>query len=198
MKLSKIFGKRQGQVTNILLILGVVVVFGVLYNYNKSKGLLLDNMTGSNVFSGVTDVEQVQQPVPAGESSEAVESVASGSVKPTSTTDGEQFLAVSGMKSGSGVSNTCNNQQMMDPKDLLPQDSNNEWSNIMPNSDLKNIGMLSAGHHYGINTVGSSLRNPNLQIRSEPVIPQNNVGPWNNTTIEPDNMRRSLELGSTE
>ena len=88
---------------------------------------------------------------------------------------------------------------MMDPKELLPTDNNNEWSNIMPSEDLKNVGMLNAGHHVGINTVGSSLRNANLQIRSEPVIPQTkNVGPWNNTTIEPDNLRRALEIGGTE
>ena len=72
----------------------------------------------------------------------------------------------------------------MDPKELLPTDKNNEWSNIMPNNDLKNIHMINAGHHVGINTVGSSLRNANLQIRSEPVIPQGNVGPWNKLLLK--------------
>ena len=116
------------------------------------------------------------------------------------TTDGEQFLPVKGMKTSCQDNpKNCNNQQMMDPKELLPQDKNNEWSNIMPNNDLKNVHMLNAGHHIGINSVGSSLRNANLQLRSEPVIPQNNnVGPWNNTTIEPDTMRRPLEIGSRE
>ena len=84
----------------------------------------------------------------------------------------------------------------MDPKELLPTDNNNEWSNIMPNNDLKNVGMLNSAQHIGINTVGSSLRNPNLQVRSEPVIQQTNIGPWNNTTIEADTTRRSLEIGS--
>ena len=100
------------------------------------------------------------------------------------------------MSSGSKVNNSCNNQQLSDPKELLPSDSNNEWSNIMPNNDLKNVQMLSAGHHIGVNSVGSSLRNANLQLRSEPVIPQSNIGPWNNTTIEPDNLRRPMEIGT--
>ena len=91
------------------------------------------------------------------------------------TTDGKQFMEVSGMKSGTGATTSCNNQQLMDPKELLPKDSNNEWANMMPSNDLKNVQMLSAGHHIGINSVGSSLRNANLQVRSEPVIPQNNV-----------------------
>ena len=60
--------------------------------------------------------------------------------------------------------------------------------------DLKNINLLNAGANYGINTVGSSLRNPNLQLRSEPIIPKVNIGPWNNTTIEADTFRRSLEI----
>lgn len=192
MKLAKIFGRKQNQIINILLILGVVVVFGMLFNYNSSKSMTLDNMTGKNVFS---NVGQLEGDAPAQDSATPSES---GAVAPTATTDGEQFLAVSGMNSGSSPSNSCNNQKMMDPKELLPQDNNNEWSNIMPNNDLKNVHMLSAGHHAGINTVGSSLRNANLQLRSEPVIPQSNVGPWNNTTIEPDNLRRPLEIGSSE
>jgi hypothetical protein len=47
----------------------------------------------------------------------------------------------------------------------------------------------------GIDTIGNSLRNANLQLRSEPANPQANVGPWNNTTIAPDTMRVPLEIG---
>ena len=83
-----------------------------------------------------------------------------------------------------------------DPKELLPIDNNNEWSNIMPNNDFKNIGMLKAGQHNGLNTQISSSRNPNLQLRSEYPNPTKNVGPWNNSTIEADTMRRPLEIGS--
>tara|TARA_B110000114_G_C14955420_1_gene342124 strand:- start:182 stop:688 length:507 start_codon:yes stop_codon:yes gene_type:complete len=80
------------------------------------------------------------------------------------------------------------------PTDLLPKTGNDWGSNAQVTSDLKNINLLNAGANYGINTVGSSLRNPNLQIRSEPIIPKTQVGPWNNTTIEADNQRRSLEI----
>ena len=47
-----------------------------------------------------------------------------------------------------------------------------------------------------IDTIGQSLRNANQQIRSEPANPQLYVGPWNNTTIEPDFMRPPLEIGA--
>ena len=58
-----------------------------------------------------------------------------------------------------------------------------------------NVNFLKAGYHVGINTVGTSLRNANLQVRSEPPNPQNQVSPWLNSTISPDLMRVPLEIG---
>ena len=86
---------------------------------------------------------------------------------------------------------------MPNPNDLLPKDVNNTWANgLVPDNELKNVNLLNAGHHVGINTVGSSLRNPNLQLRSEPPNPRTeNLCPWNNSTIEADNMRLPLEIG---
>ena len=54
--------------------------------------------------------------------------------------------------------------------------------------------MINVGHHVGINDCRFFLRNATTN-RSEPVIPQGNVGPWNQTTIE-ENMRRGFEIGS--
>tara|TARA_B100000886_G_C20383198_1_gene474843 strand:+ start:443 stop:1036 length:594 start_codon:yes stop_codon:yes gene_type:complete len=191
---AKLFGKLvkpKGKFLNIFILLGIVVLVGILMKYNGQKLSLHDGM--SNPFSNVGTVES-SAPV----QSDATPSVPVPGATPVATTDGEQFLAVNGLTSGKKPTNSCNNQPVMDPKELLPSDNNNEWSNIMPNNDLKNVGMLNAGHHVGINTVGSSLRNANLQIRSEPVIPQTNIGPWNNTTIEADNLRRNLEIGGAE
>jgi len=60
---------------------------------------------------------------------------------------------------------------------------------------LSNINLLKAGYHIGIDTVGQSLRNANLQIRSEPPNPQVNTGIWQQSTITPDFMRPPLEVG---
>ena len=83
------------------------------------------------------------------------------------------------------------------PGDLLPKDSNSDWAQINPSGkgELANINLLKAGHHIGIDTVGQTLRNANLQIRSEPPNPQISVGPWNQSTITPDFMRPPLEIG---
>ena len=80
---------------------------------------------------------------------------------------------------------------------VLPKDENSEWARLNPagKGELGDVNMLKAGHHIGIDTIGQSLRNSNLQVRSEPANPQANVGPWNQTTIQPDLMRVPLELG---
>jgi hypothetical protein len=80
--------------------------------------------------------------------------------------------------------------------DLLPKDVNKQWSSMNPsgNGQLQGVNLMKAGSLIGINTVGSSLRNANLQVRSEPPNPQMNTGPWNQSTIEPDKFRTPLEL----
>jgi hypothetical protein len=46
--------------------------------------------------------------------------------------------------------------------------------------------LLSAGHHIGIDTVGGSRGNANLQLRADPVIQKVDVGPWGQSTHEQD------------
>ena len=81
---------------------------------------------------------------------------------------------------------------------LLPKDKNSEWNNLNPSGtgELSNINLLKSGWQIGIDTVGQTLRNANLQLRSEPPNPQVSVGPWNNSTITPDFMRVPLEIGA--
>ena len=62
------------------------------------------------------------------------------------------------------------------------------FNNILSETELSSIST-------GIDTVGGTLRNSNLQLRSEPPNPKAQVSPWSNSTIEPDLMRVPLELG---
>ena len=55
--------------------------------------------------------------------------------------------------------------------------------------------LLQAGYHIGLDTIGQTLRNANLQLRSDPIIPKTVVGPWLQSTIEPDIARVPLEIG---
>ena len=96
-----------------------------------------------------------------------------------------------------GLPPSCTSQPIVNPKQLLPRDTNNSFSKMNPMGagDVANVSLLKAGYHIGINTVGQSLRNANLQLRSEPANPQLNVGPWNGSTIGPDFNRRPMEIG---
>jgi hypothetical protein len=97
-----------------------------------------------------------------------------------------------------GVPSSCSNGNIQNPAELLPKDSNSQWAQLNPSGkgELANINLLKAGYHIGIDTVGQSLRNANLQIRSEPPNPQLNTGPWNQSTITGDPFRPPLEIGS--
>jgi hypothetical protein len=109
------------------------------------------------------------------------------------TSGNEVYSAIGDPSNLSGMP-PCN----QNPADLLPSDSNSQWTELNPSGkgELSNINLLKAGWHTGIDTIGQSLRNANLQIRSEPPNPQLNTGPWNQSTIVPDLMRVPLELGS--
>lgn len=109
----------------------------------------------------------------------------------------ERYAAVSGVSSGAqGLPPSCTRQPVANPAELLPS-GNNAWGKLNPagEGDLQNVNLLKAGYHAGVNTVGNTLRNANLQVRSEPPNPTSNVSPWNNTTISPDLMRVPLEMG---
>jgi hypothetical protein len=98
---------------------------------------------------------------------------------------------------GGSLPQPCARQETIDPKDLLPSDNNSKFAKMNPRGqgDLMGVSLLEAGHHIGINTVGQSLRNANLQLRSEPANPKMGVGPWHQSTIGPDLNRRPLEIG---
>jgi hypothetical protein len=83
------------------------------------------------------------------------------------------------------------------PDDLLPKDESSAWAQQHPagSGSLAGKNWLQAGQHVGIDTVGQTLRNANLQIRSEPPNPRLMVSPWLNSTIEADTNRRPFELG---
>jgi hypothetical protein len=85
-----------------------------------------------------------------------------------------------------------------DPADLLPNDVNNAWSQLNPTTqgDIRNPDLLQAGYLIGLDTIGQTLRIPNYQLRADPIIPKQNVGPWNQAPdVDPDYGRVPLDAG---
>ena len=91
----------------------------------------------------------------------------------------------------------CFPKDQLQPQELLPGDYESSWKEVAPNNPgaLEDQNLLEAGYHVGVNTVGQTLRNANLQLRSEPANPQVKVSPWLQSTIDPDSNRKPLEIG---
>jgi hypothetical protein len=174
MKLLKNFGKTMNSdLTTLLIMVGVIVLIFTILQFTKRKTTNTDAMNNK-------EEENLVDNSPMGQSAEPV------------------FTNVNGIGT-SGVPKNCDAQPVANPTELLPNDANSEWSALNPtgNHDLQNVNLLSAGYLNGINTVGSSLRNANLQVRSEPPNPRGEVGPFLNSTIEPDLTRKTLEIGAS-
>ena len=163
---------------NWILILIAIIGFLYLFNYFNLKGSF-----GSEQMETNDQAAYQQNKVMSG-----------AGPQPAVEGANEQFADVN----SSDIMQQQQGGAQQNPADLLPNDANSQWAQLNPagQGDLANINLLKAGYHIGIDTVGQTLRNANLQIRSEPPNPRVNTGPWLNSTIEPDLMRPSLELGS--
>lgn len=98
------------------------------------------------------------------------------------------------------LAGTCVARDRLTSADLLPLDANSRWAELNPqcSGDLQDQNYLTAGYHIGINTVGQSMRNANLQLRAEPPNPQLPVSPWGISTIEPDDTPMGLsDIGTS-
>lgn len=74
------------------------------------------------------------------------------------------------------------------PSDLLPTNSgDSSLVNSMMTQDGQMPGnLLESGAHIGLPTTSSSMRNANLQLRADPVIPKKGGCWWGESTISPD------------
>lgn len=93
----------------------------------------------------------------------------------------------------------CFPKDRLTTADLLPKDAVNEqWAQANPagQGDVSDQNYLTAGSMVGLDTIGSSLRIPSLDLRSTPLNPQTTVSVWNQSTVTPDLSRRPLEIGT--
>lgn len=150
----------------VILVIFLVLAWGLL-SYSGAKSLVVDKMTLNSADS-------------------ASAPVADAPVAP---------VAASPTQAGGYAL-----QPVANPSDLLPVDQNSQWSALNPNSMTQGSvlmpDLLQAGYHIGLDTIGQTLRNANYQLRSDPIIPKADVGPWNNSTMEPDLARVPLEIGA--
>jgi len=172
--------------------LGIVFAIGVLFVLYSLASFL-------NGGRGLDRLGMSAQSNPAYKNSPS-SSTSSMAVLPANPMgQNEVYSSVDGsmQASGQGIPSACNKPNIQNPADLLPKDNNSQWAQVNPSGkgELSNINLLKAGYHIGIDSIGSSLRNANQQLRSDPPIPQLNTGPWNHSTITNDFIRPPLEIG---
>jgi hypothetical protein len=170
------FSKLLSGQTFLIVLIVVVLGFGV-YSYSGNKYGSFDGFDGASYTPQASPLASPQASIPP--SSPSPVDMPSMSTAASASSGGYSAKAVA------------------NPSDLLPQDSNNQWSQLNPvlSNNQQFPDLLQAGYHIGLDTIGQTLRNPNYQLRSDPIIPKQEIGPWNQSTIEPDYGRVPLEVG---
>ena len=168
------------------IVLGVVVLVAVVNSYSGMKGVLPERME----LGGLEKQGPLSNDPSLGGQSLAGNAHAVGGDLKSS-----QDIAADAR---SPLPAQTYSQTLLNPEELLPKGTMGaSWSATNPvgMGDLKGQNFLQPGYHFGINTVGQTLRNANYDVRSDPPNPRQPVSPFLNSTIEPDLYRRQLEIG---
>ena len=175
---QKFFSKERVMILAVFILLGMFLLW-----YSSGKSTVQDNMTSS------TGGAAADSSSAADKSSKPASDATSGNAEAPHPSE---IFDKRGCESSGYVA-----QPVANPSELLPKDENSQWSSLNPmdHGSPEMPDMLQAGYHIGLDTVGQTMKNANLQIRSDPVIPKKDIGPWNNSTYEPDLLRQPLEVG---
>jgi len=168
MKLSQTKMVRLG-----LVLAGVVALYVLFTSYSSSKGALLDK---AEELGGLGTPGPLSEQGPSMGSPHAVAGNAA---------------SVQGMQGRTPASQQTYSATSLSSSELLPKGelgASLAAVNPVGSEDLKGQNFLQAGYHSNINIVGiaQTNRNPSYDIRTETPNPQAKVGPFLQTTIDPD------------
>lgn len=176
MKLNQTKLMRLGAV-----LAGVAVLYVLFTSYSGAKGAVLDKAEELGGSGGMAPLSEngPYMSMPHGVAGNAV--------------------AVGGIQGRSPSSQQTYQENVLSSAELLPNGKvGADWAAVNPvgADDLKGQNFLQAGYHSNINIVGISQtkRNQSYDIRSEMPNPQSKVGPFLNTTIDPDPFKTSRTL----
>jgi hypothetical protein len=172
-KLSQTKMVRLGMVA-----VGVAVLYVLFSSYSGAKVAIVDKaeeLGGSGAMAPMSD----QGPyiaIPGGVGSNAA--------------------PVQGLQGRTPASQQTYQETQLSASELLPKgEIGASWAAVNPvgAEDLKGQNFLQAGYHSNINIVGvaQTNRNASWDIRSELPNPQSKVGPFLNTTIDPNPFKAS-------
>lgn len=164
-----------------MVLAGVVVLYVLFSSYSSSKGALLDKaeeLGGTGIQSPLSD-QGPYMSIPHGVAGNAV--------------------AVQDIQGRTPATQQTYSESLLSSSELLPKgEIGASWAAVNPvgAEDLKGQNFLQAGYHSNINIVGiaQTNRNASWDIRTEVPNPQSKVGPFLNTTIDPDPFKNSRNL----
>ena len=170
----------QGSTRLALALGGVLLVAYLMSGYSSSKSMVGEGMEQLKDSLGVRG--PLSDGAPQGNSGSTV----GGNAQPSETLQGRT------PSSQSTYSATTLNADELLPKGEIGAD----WAAVNPAAatDLKGQNFLDAGYHTNTAVIGVSQtnRNASWDVRSEAPNPQAKVGPFLNTTIEPNPFKRGV------
>jgi hypothetical protein len=173
MKLNQTKMLRLGAV-----LAGVAILYVLFTSYSGAKGAMVDKAEELGGSGGMAPLAESgpYMSMPHGVAGNAV--------------------TVAGMQSRTPSSQQTYTENTLSASELLPNGKvGADWASVNPvgADDLKGQNFLQAGYHSNINIVGiaQTKRNQSYDIRSELPNPQSKVGPFLNTTIDPDPFKAS-------
>jgi hypothetical protein len=164
-----------------LVVAGVAVLYVLFSSYSGAKSAVLDKaeeLGGSGSMAPMSDSGPYMT-LPHGVAGNAT--------------------TVQGIQGRSPASQQTYQETTLSSSELLPKgEIGASWAAVNPvgADDLKGQNFLQAGYHSNINIVGiaQTNRNASYDIRSELPNPQSKIGPFLNTTIDPDPFKASRSL----
>ncbi len=173
---------KSSQTTRLALTLGGILVLGyLLSSYSSTKSVVGEGMEQLKGSLGV------QGPLSDGGPYGAMAHSAGGNAQPTESVQGRH-----------PSSQSTYSETHLSGDELLPKGGlGASWAAVNPSSlgDLKGQNFLDAGYHTNtaVSGVSQTNRNASWDVRSETPNPQAKVGPFLNSTIEPNPFKRGLE-----
>jgi hypothetical protein len=164
-----------------IVLAGVVVLYSLFTSYAGSKGSLLDR---AEELGGLGSSAPLSD---------------SGPSMGLPNSLGGNAASAEGLQGRTPASQQTYQETTLDSAELLPKGQMGaSWAAVNPASgeDLKGQNFLQSGYHSNINIIGISQtnRNPTYDIRAEQPNPQGKVGPFLNTTIDPDPFKSTRAL----
>lgn len=171
MNTSKMMKYLKKNMNTCIVVAFLLLVVGVAY-YSNSKGTFSEKHTP-------LDTSTVFQ-----------------AAEPTSQQDQHSNSKYASVTEASKSDIPQSSVPSIDPVELLPKDENSEWNKLNPtsSSNIGNVNLITPSPQNFL-SANQPLRNANMQLRSDPPVPQIPVSPWNNTTIGPDESRLPLSIG---